>query len=55
MNKEPNGRAMVEQAVKLKCKLIGHSEFCISMSGGYIWWKCRRCGLISKTEDQPFI
>ena len=38
----------------LDCDSIGHAYECISMSGGYIWWKCRRCCSQMKTLDVPF-
>jgi hypothetical protein len=55
MKKEPNGRAPVERWVRPDCLQIGHWPEFYSASGGYIYWRCLRCGTIEKTEDSPFM
>ena len=36
-----------------KCREGIHSDRCVGISGGKIWWKCMSCGRIEGQEDRP--
>ena len=37
-----------------RCKEGIHSDRCVNISGGKIWWKCVSCGRVTSQDDLPF-